>query len=258
MAVVRGRGRALVLVGWPELVGNDGVALHHVARHVLVAEVRGVRDDLPAIRCRQPRGLVHRGVVIAGDAHNFGTQGGNRGFALWADLGMQHDDTAAAHTLGRRCQRPAVVAIGGTDHHPVLELRRVLAGQQVGRQKTRGRPVAQEQSQQRHGSPQHLEAGQGRPARLVLQTDLRQPELPGQTGQRPHRRGAAELLGPAPQPAPALGCFVDIEQLTQRRGVGTAHSVRVGQQHSALRWVQCAQFSHSVKNTALHCRHAEF
>ena len=31
-----------------------------------------------------------------------------------------------------------------------------------------------------------------------------------------------------------------------------------GQQHSALQWVQCGEFSHSVKNTALHCRHAEF
>ena len=86
-------------------------------------------------------GTIAHGFLTLSMIPYLGAQGGDRRFALGADLGMQHDDASAAHALRRRSQGPAVVAIGGADHHPVFELSRMSAGQQVSRRKTSVGPV---------------------------------------------------------------------------------------------------------------------
>ena len=141
-----------------DLFGNGAIALHHIAWNVLVAVVRGVGNHLPAVGCRQPRGLLHRFIVIAGNAHDVRTIGGNGLFALGADVGVQHDDAAAPGVLGCGSQAPSVVAVGGADHGVATQRFCIPAGEDGGRFKVGVQP--QDLTHQGDGSAQRLEAAQ--------------------------------------------------------------------------------------------------
>ncbi len=212
--------------------GDGGVALHHVARNILVAVIRGVGHHLPAVGARQPRGLGHRIVVVAGNAHDLRAVRGNGVLAFLADVRVQHDHAAAAGRARRGGQRAAVVAVGGADHGVALQWRGITAGQHA-----RGLEIgvqAQHLAHQRHRRAQRLEAAQRRAHGFVLDADARHPQLPRQAGQVVQRRGGAGDLRPGGQPAPALLRALDVHDRTQLGGVRRANGVWVGDQHGGL------------------------
>ena len=141
-----------------DLFGNGAIALHHIAWNVLVAVVRGVGNHLPAVGCCEARGLMHRFIVIAGNAHDVRAIGGNGLLPFGADVGVQHDDAAAPGVLGCGSQAPSVVAVGGADHGVATQRFCIPAGEDGGRFKVGVQP--QDLTHQGDGSAQRLEAAQ--------------------------------------------------------------------------------------------------
>src|SRR6185312_13194761 len=94
-----------------DLGGNAAVALHHIARDVLVALVSRVGNDPPAVRGCQTGRFLDRRVVVAGDAHDARAIGGDGLLTLAAHAGMQHDHAAAAGVARGGSQAAAVVAV---------------------------------------------------------------------------------------------------------------------------------------------------
>ena len=108
--------------------------------------------------CRQARGFLHRFIVIADNAHDVRTIGGNGLFALGADVGVQHDDAAAPGVLCGGGQAPAVVAIGGADHGVATQRFCIPSSENGCRFKVRVQP--QDLTHQGDGRTQRLEAAQ--------------------------------------------------------------------------------------------------
>ena len=220
-----------------QFIGDHAVALHDVARHVLVAVVRSIGNDLPAVDLGEAPGLAHRIVVVAGHPHDARAERGDRGLALGTDVGMQHDHAAAADALRRRGKRPAMVAVGRADHGELAQALRMAAGEQVFGGEHRLGPLALDQPQQRDRRAQHLEAAQRRTSRLILQVELAEAQAPRQAGQATQRRRSGVELGPVGEPAPALARALDVECALQRRGVGAAFGLGVDEQHEqAFAW----------------------
>ena len=94
---------------------NRGIALHHIARHIFIAVIRGIGNHLPAVCLCQTRRFYHRLIVIACNAHNLRTIGTDGGLALLTHVRVQHYHAATATILCRCRQSTAMVAIGGTD-----------------------------------------------------------------------------------------------------------------------------------------------
>ncbi|MCY1510417.1 hypothetical protein D9M68_447930 [compost metagenome] len=214
-----------------QFVHEDAVALHHVTRNLFVAFVGGVGNHLPAVRLRQPRGLFHRGVVVAGDAHDLGAERGDGRLALFADLRVQHDHAATAHALRGRGQCATVVAVGRADGDEVAQRRRVPAREQVGGCPAPLRPAAQHQAQQGHGRAEHLEAAERGAPRFVLDGHLRDAQLRGEPEQRPCRRRLWCEPVPGGQPLAALAAACDVHDGLQGRVVAAPLRVGIGEEH---------------------------
>lgn len=92
------------------------ITLHDEVRDPFVTRPRCVGDHNPApfsgdFRCRR-NGII----VIALNTFDTGTMPRDRSAARLADSSMNKDDAVRADELGALCDRPAVVAVGGTCH----------------------------------------------------------------------------------------------------------------------------------------------
>ena len=143
-----------------QLVDEDAVTLHHIAGNLLIAFVGRVGNHLPAVRGGKSCCLKDRLVVVAGDADDIGVESGNGVVPLQTDMGVQHDDAAATHALGRGCQGAAMIAIGGTDDHKVMQWLGMQTCQQVRRVPGLVWPAAKHESQQCDRGAQGFEAAQ--------------------------------------------------------------------------------------------------
>ncbi|MCY1424745.1 hypothetical protein D9M71_405070 [compost metagenome] len=217
--------------------GGDGaVTLHDIPRDFLVAVVGGVRDDPPAILRGQRSRLLDGIVVVAGNADDLRTVGGDGRFPLDADIGMEHDDAAATDAPCSRSQRAAVVSVGCADHGELRQGRGVPAGEQVAGSEVVPGERAQDQANQGDRRTQRLEAAQLRTYRFVLDQDFSHAQFVGQIGQRVQWRSPAVQTRPLRQPLAALVGLADAHDVPQGIGIGLAGSVGVCNQHVGLRW----------------------
>ena len=213
-----------------DFFGDRAVALHHIARNLFVAVVRGVGDDLPAVGGGQARSFGHRIVVVARDAHDLRATVGDGLLALQAHLGVQHDLAAAAGIARGDGQGAAVVAVGGADDGVVRELGCVAPVQHGGGLEARVQP--QDLAHQGDRRAQGLEAAQRRAQRFILDAQARHPQARRQLGQIVQRRRAARDLPPVRQPQAAFVGAREVHDRAQRGGVWGAHGAWVGDQHA--------------------------
>ncbi|MNF69157.1 hypothetical protein D3C84_510320 [compost metagenome] len=233
--MTEGRTRAALCRGRLDDFSGDGaVALHDVARDLLVALIGGIGNHQPAVPLRERRRFRDRLVVVAADAHDLRAIGRNGRFALNADMGVQHDHAAAADALGRSGQRPAVVAVGSADHREAGQRRTVVARQQCRCLEAPLRKSAQDQAHQCDRRAERLEAAQHRALRLVLEQDVGHAQLRRQVGQRIQRRALPVQPRPGRKPVAALGGLPDTHDVAQVVGIGLTSGISVGNQHRGL------------------------
>ena len=145
------------------LLHHQLIALHHIARYIHVAGVRGIGDHKPPLGFGVRIGLAHSIVIVTRSAHHLRAILSDSLFAPFAHRRVDIDHTLAGKQLSAPGHRAAMIAIGGAGYCHALAQRPHIRRQQVLRRKRAPQPRPQFTAQQpRHGvsTAQRFEATQ--------------------------------------------------------------------------------------------------